>query len=91
MSKRDGYDIVGDMLVALRDAKGKLKPTQLMYKANLSYPQLKKYLTELLDKKLVKQITEKNHNYIAITDTGYQFVVEYQKAKAFEESFGLEF
>lgn len=90
MSRRDGYDIVADMLVAIRDSGGKMKPTRLMYKANLSYPQLKKFLAELLDKSLIETSTSKTHEMISITDKGFDFINKYLKAKEFEKSFGLE-
>ena len=85
MARRDGFDIVADILIAVRDAGGKLKPTHVMYKANLSYPQLKRFLEELKVKGLVELADE-----VVITGKGYDFIEQYLKAKAFEESFGLE-
>lgn len=84
-------DIVGDMLAAIQAKGGKIKPTHLMYKANLSYAQLKTYLDELVEKEFVKEIeVGKNHNnYIIITEKGDKFVQKVQEMRQFERSFGF--
>ena len=88
MARRDEFDIVADMLTAIQDA-GKLLPTRLMYKSNLSHPQLKKFLAELLSKGLVEKKSEKKHDFLSLTSKGHEFINNYRKAKEFEQSFGL--
>jgi len=85
-------DIVSDMLAAIQAKGGKIKPTHLMYKANLSYAQLKTYLDELVEKEFVTEVeSEKNHNnsYIIITEKGDKFVQKLQEMRQFEKSFGF--
>lgn len=69
--------------------KGEIKPTHLMYKANLSHGNLKLYLEELVEKSLVKKIKKNNYDYVAITDRGCEFVNKMKEMKAFEDAFGL--
>jgi len=85
-------DIVSDMLAAIQAKGGRIKPTHLMYKANLSYAQLKTYLDELVEKEFVTEVeSEKksNNNYIIITDKGDKFVQKLNEMRQFEKSFGF--
>lgn len=83
-------EIVGDMLAAIQHKGGRIKPTHLMYKANLSYAQLKSYLDELVEKEFVTQAaTDSNNTYIIITDKGDKFVQKLSEMRQFEKSFGF--
>ena len=89
--KRSRIEIVSDMLSAIQDKGGRIKPTHLMYKANLSYEQLTSYLEELVEKELVEEITlKKNYRYFIITDRGDKFVQKVREMRQFERSFGFE-
>ncbi len=88
--KRDRVEIIGDMLQAILNRKGKIKPTHLMYKANLSHEQLRSYLEELVNKEFVEKVaTPEHYTYVTITDKGCKFVQKWQEMKQFEKSFGL--
>ncbi len=87
--KRERRDIILDMLISIQNKQGKIKPTHLMYKANLAYPQMQSYLENLISKELVKKVKEKNYEYIIITDTGSKFVEKIRQMKEFEKTFGL--
>ncbi len=88
--KRNRMEIVGDMLVAIQNKGGRIKPTHLMYKANLSYAQLKSYLDELVEKEFVTQTaTDGNNTYIIITDKGDKFIQKLSEMRQFEKSFGF--
>lgn len=89
--KRTKVDIVGDMLRVILDKKGgRIKPTHLMYKANLSHAQLKSYLEELAQKEMVQEVHgSKNNKYLMITDKGCKFIEKLQEMKQFEKSFGF--
>lgn len=90
MARRTRLDVLNDMLTAIQKAQGKIKPTHLMYKANLSHKLLNSYLKDLLDKNLVEEIKKDAiHKYIIITDRGREFLVQFRKIKEFRESFGL--
>lgn len=87
--KRERSDIVLDMLVSIQEKGGKIKPTHLMYKANLAHVQMKSYLEELLQKNLVKKLKDKGYEYIIITDDGLRFIEKISQMKVFEKTFGL--
>jgi len=88
--KRNRMEIIGDMLVAIQAKGGRIKPTHLMYKANLSYAQLKTYLDELVEKEFVEEMeNDKRNIYIIITDKGDKFIQKLQEMRQFERSFGF--
>ncbi|HDD70817.1 MAG TPA: transcriptional regulator [Candidatus Woesearchaeota archaeon] len=87
--KRERSDIILDMLRSIQKKGGKIKPTHLMYKANLAYRQMKSYLEELVDKNFVRKIKDKGYDYIIITDDGLRFVEKMMQMKEFERTFGL--
>lgn len=87
--KRERSDIVLDMLQSIQEKGGKIKPTHLMYKANLAHNQLKSYLEDLVEKNFVKKIKKSNYEYVIITDEGIKFVEKIKEMKEFEKTFGL--
>ena len=90
MAKRTKSDIIGDMLKVIQDEQGKIKPTHIMYKANLSHSQLKSYLEELVEKELIQEVEPSLHTkYFIITDKGCKFVQKLGEMKQFEKSFGF--
>ncbi len=90
MSKRRSrLDIICDMLSSIQDKGGKIKPTHLMYKANLSHNLLNTYLEELVDKNMVKEMELNNYKYLIITDKGLEFIQNIKKMKDFQETFGI--
>jgi predicted transcriptional regulator len=87
--KRSNLDIVYDMLRVIQKASGKIRLTHLMYKANLSYAQMKKYLKELSDKGFILSERDGKNEYISLTEKGYKYILKIKEMKEFEETFGL--
>ena len=52
-TRRSRLELVFDILSAIQNKGGLIKPTHLMYKSNLSHKLLNNYLDELLGKELV--------------------------------------
>lgn len=87
--RRSRIDIINDILEAIQRKGGKIKPTHLMYKANLSHKLMTSYLEELMEKALIQETMEKTNRYLIITDDGYRFIEKFKQMKDFRESFGL--
>ena len=75
--KRSRLEIQVDLLKALR--KGTTKPTRLMYKTNLSWTPLKKYLGFLVNQGLVTVDDTTGHNLYAITDKGREVLESFNQ------------
>ncbi len=88
-ARRSNIDIVGDILRSLRMAQGQLKPTHVMYKANLSHKLLKEYLDDLMEKGLIEEGNYEGRRMIRITDKGREFLGQFDKLRDFKNAFGL--
>jgi predicted transcriptional regulator len=75
--------------MSIQNKNGRIKPTHLMYKANLSYNQMNSYLEELLEKEFIEKTIEKKSNYLLMTDKGFNFTQKIREMKDFEKTFGL--
>ena len=81
-------DIISDMLSIIRE-RGGVKPTHLMYKANLSHKQMKTYLEEMTKKSLIEAGMSESGQRIRITKSGVEFIMKYSQMKDLERTFGL--
>lgn len=88
-SKRSKLEIIYDLLQAVQEKGGRIKPTHLLYKSNLSHTKMKEYTEELMKQKFLNQVEDKNKKMFEITDKGSKFLMEYKRIKQFSESFGL--
>jgi predicted transcriptional regulator len=89
-SKRRGkLEIIHDMLNSIQIKGGKIKPTHLLYKSNLSHSKMKEYLTELMAKEMIDEIEEKGKKMFIMTDKGHEFLHEFERIREFSDSFGL--
>lgn len=72
MAKRSQLEIYFDILKAVE--KGTHKPTRIMYKCNLSWPRLLKYLGFMIEQELLKANEEDGRTTYEITEKGQNVV-----------------
>ncbi len=87
--KRSRLDIVYDMLLTIGNKGGRIKPTHLMYKANLSHTQMRLYLDELIQKNLVEEQAKDERKMLVLTEKGFALIQKFNQMKEFEKTFGL--
>ncbi|MDP3918295.1 MAG: winged helix-turn-helix domain-containing protein [Nanoarchaeota archaeon] len=87
--RREKLDIIKDILEAIRDKGGNIKPTHLLYKSNLSHDSMKRYVGELMIKEMVQELPEKRGKKYTITDKGLKFLTDYEQIRQFTDSFGF--
>ena len=94
-TRRSRLELIFDILLAIQNKGGRIKPTHLMYKSNLSHKLLNAYLEELLDRELVRVDEEtgkkkqKSTKTVAITEKGLSFLAEFRRMREFTDAFGL--
>ena len=88
-SRRDRMEVIYDILAAIEKEGGSMKPTRLMYRSNLSYNLMKSYMAELKEKGMIAEVVVKKRRFIALTESGRQFMVQLRKMRKFLDSFGL--
>lgn len=94
-SRRSRLELIFDILIAIQNKGGKIKPTHLMYKSNLSHKLLNNYLEELIGKGLVtveeEQMRKKKApvKTVVITEKGLGFLAEFRRMREFTDAFGL--
>ena len=89
--KRERLEIIRDVLLVIRDKGGKVRPTHILYKSNLSSDMLKQYLGELIENKFIKEERDKKNNKLySLLPKGFNYLKDYAVIKGFIESYGLE-
>jgi len=87
--KRTRLEIIRDILVIIREKSGKIKPTHILYKSNLSHNMMEGYLNELITKDFISEQKKERSRTYFITDKGNRFLEKYDMISSFTESFGL--
>jgi predicted transcriptional regulator len=81
--------IFADILTAI-EAEGEAKPTRIMYRANMAYERLVKYLAEMEKSGLVKRISNGERVHYIVTEKGNYFLKEFRRLEDFTTAFGLK-
>jgi len=87
--KRNRLQIINDILKVVRDRDGKVKPTHILYKSNLSHQMMEDYLKELISKSFIVEIKLKKSRTYSITEKGRNYLERYNMIIDFTSSFGL--
>jgi predicted transcriptional regulator len=89
VKRRGKLEIIADILRSIQDKGGKIKPTHLLYKSNLSHAKLKEYAHILLEKGMIEEQLLKGKKTFIMKDPGHKFLLEFERIKEFSDSFGL--
>ena len=87
--KRDRLQVIFDILKTISEKSGRIKPTHILYKSNLSHQMMDEYLGELKEKGFVVENIDKKSKTYSITQKGLEYIKEYKLIINFTESFGL--
>jgi predicted transcriptional regulator len=94
-ARRSRLELIFDILLAIQNKGGRIKPTHLMYKSNLSHKLLNSYLEELINREMVNVEEEQSRKRksatktVVITDKGLGFLAEFRRMREFTDAFGL--
>ena len=88
-AKREKLQVIYDILKAIQDKDGKIKPTHILYKANLSSQMLNEYLGDLITRGFVIEKVEKKGKTYSLTQKGFDYLNQYLRVREFIDTFGL--
>lgn len=91
MRGRDRLEIINDMLDIIRSKGNQIKPTHIMYKANLSSEMLNNYMRDLITKEfIIEKKDKKGKKTYSLTEKGFNFLRDYKVIKGFVDSYDLK-
>ena len=67
-------EIISDILLYIKRHDGDARPTNILYRANLSVTLLKKYLNAMLKDGLITEINEGTKRLYGLTDKGAKLI-----------------
>jgi len=87
--RRSQLQIYADILRLIQKRGGLVKPTHILYGANLSHARLTKHLTWLLGKNFIIEDMSSGHRLYRLTPKGKAFIDEFKKIEEFSDAFGV--
>ncbi len=87
--KRERLQVIYDILKAIQERDGNIKPTHILYKSNLSHQMLDEYMNELIEGNFVVKIEKEKYKTYKITQKGIDYIDKYKLITNFINSFGL--
>jgi len=87
--KRDKLQIIYDILSVIKEKNGKIRPTNILYKSNLSNQMFSEYMNELIGKGFIAENQAKSSKTYSLTQKGFDYLGKYQIIVEFTNSFGL--
>jgi predicted transcriptional regulator len=88
--RRDRLQVIHDILRTIKDKDGKIKPTHILYKSNLSHQMMEEYLNELMEKNFILEEKTKEGKTYSITQKGQEYLNQYKLIVNFVGGFGLD-
>ena len=89
MKRRDRLQVIFDILKSIQEKNGKIKPTHILYKSNLSHQMMEEYLKELISKNFITEKESSHGKTYTMTEKGFEYLSKYKLINEFIENFGL--
>ncbi|MFW5852909.1 MAG: winged helix-turn-helix domain-containing protein [Nanoarchaeota archaeon] len=88
--RRTKIEIIYDILKAIQNRGGQIKPTHLLYKSNLSHKKMIEYVGELIEKEMMRENAVANGNKMyVITNKGLNYIAQFKQIQQFSDAFGI--
>lgn len=87
--KRDRLEVIYDILNVIKNKNGKIKPTHILYRSNLSHQMMEDYLNELISGDFIIESKTKKGKIYSLTNKGFNYLNKYKLIIDFVDSFGL--
>ena len=88
--KRNKLEIIKDILETIKQKNGRIKPTHILYKSNLSYQMMEEYLFDLISKGFITETKNNKSKTYSLTEKGFNYLNKYSIVSQFAESFGID-
>lgn len=88
--KRERLQVIHDILQVIKEKNGRIKPTHILYKSNLSHQMMDEYMRELLEKGFILENKGDEGKTYSITLKGQEYLSKYKLIMDFTTSFGLD-
>lgn len=87
--RRSQLQIYADILRLIQKRGGLVKPTHILYGANLSHARLTKHLKWLTGQGFISEDRSTGHKLYKLTPKGKAFLNEFKKIEDFSSAFGV--
>jgi len=87
--KREKLQIIYDILTVIKEKNGKIKPTNILYKSNLSNQMFREYMGELIQKGFIVENEAKRGKTYSLSQKGFDYLTQYRIIVDFTSSYGL--
>ena len=87
--KRDRLQIIHDILKAIASRNGRIKPTHILYRSNISHQMLEDNLKEMMAKGFITEHVLGQGKTYSLAPKGFEYLNKYKLIIEFTESFGL--
>ena len=90
VKRRSRLEVIMDIMFLIQSKGGKVKPTHILYGANLSHGVLKENLDFLISKDFIRRVGGDKRIFYEITKEGLSQINEFRRIQKFKNAFGID-
>jgi len=79
-SRRDWLEVIADIL-DVANKEGGVNKTRIVYRANLNFHRLERYMEALKERNLIREHSVKGDDLFETTEKGREFLSRYRKTR----------